>query len=252
MPYTNKVITLLGQSNAVGRVDNSLLPSEYSGWQHSVKIYDDNATNRYSSLNVGLNNNQFDDPTTDYGIEPFFSNFFSSRRDIYLMKCTKGATYLANNGGTNTWANGVSGGMFSTFKNTVKVRSETFMSGRGKLYSYPVVIWIQGEADSLNQTYANAYESNLNQFITDVNTELGANPTWLIVQLSANTTDPNLVYKNTIRTAQANVVAADTAKRKLITTDDLTFQGDGVHINAAGMKVLGDRIVAQCKTLIPS
>ena len=103
MAYTNKIIILAGQSNAVGRYQvSSGLPATKEGYLYNVKVW--NGTT-FEALNASdENNNQYDDSNNAYGSEMFLNSYASTLgRDIYLLKISAGGTKMTTSSGGATW-----------------------------------------------------------------------------------------------------------------------------------------------------
>jgi hypothetical protein len=97
----------------------------------------------------------------------------------------------------------------------------------------PVLSWMQGEDDSNNLTYANAYEANLTTFLASVRTLMGASTKVIIGRVAASQT-----YSATVRAAQLAVSNAD-GNAPIISTDAIPISG--VHYTVPdGENQLGD------------
>lgn len=91
----------------------------------------------------------------------------------------------------------------------------------------PVLIWNQGEYDASVLAYANAYEANLTALFAAIRSDLSLpNLKIIIVELGADTV---YTYKNTVRTAQENVAAADANCE--IYESPYPIGADGEHYN---------------------
>ena len=111
----------------------------------------------------------------------------------------------------------------------------------------PVIIWIQGESDATNGTYATNYGTNLSALKTNLETDIpqlvGAK--WAVGQLSTNTSTAFGASSTTIgqvRTAQANFVSGLGSQACIVDPSDLTFDAappnlhfdnDSIHTYAA-------------------
>ena len=98
------------------------------------------------------------------------------------------------------------------------------------------LFWVQGEADSITESYANAYEENLLALIDDVATSFGPGPI-VISRLSSQMS--SWAYKSTVVAAQ-DAVATARGNVTAIDTDALTMQGDATHYTADSYISLGD------------
>jgi lysophospholipase L1-like esterase len=104
--------------------------------------------------------------------------------------------------------------------------------------------WLQGESDSDTQTASSAYESNFVAFTDNVYSHLqaeGYDPTGMAF-VTALIRDYQ-TYTPTVRDAQKSVMD-DLPNGSWFDTNDLqTF--DGLHYNATGVNVIGQRFAAQ-------
>ena len=101
------------------------------------------------------------------------------------------------------------------------------------------MIWMQGENDASSDVYANAYQSNLTNFIADVRGNYGADLPFVIGRLSAN--QIGLAYPTghqTVMNAQTAVADAD-SRVGLVNTDSYSMKSDFVHFDTAGQQSLG-------------
>jgi hypothetical protein len=105
---------------------------------------------------------------------------------------------------------------------------------------YVGMLWMQGEADTLTVEFAQAFRNNQERFIAHVREDLGKAHLPFIMGQIVNRTNPNMIYAETVRQAQAEVAAAD-ANTTLVLTDDLPDSGDGTRFNAEALIELGER-----------
>ena len=95
---------------------------------------------------------------------------------------------------------------------------------------------VLGESDAINESYANAYATNLKTFFDDLNTWLASqwqlnslntpiNYTKVIARLNA----PPLPFRNIIRAAQEAFCANPNNKAVLVNTDGYELASDQVH-----------------------
>lgn len=106
-----------------------------------------------------------------------------------------------------------------------------------------VIVWMQGESDSTVQAQANAYQTNLAALLAAVRAHKAAwaGMKFVIVRISSQLPIGTYVYRDTVRTAQAAVVAADNGLSALVNTDDLAL-GGGSEYTADSLRILGQRV----------
>ena len=100
--------------------------------------------------------------------------------------------------------------------------------------------WLQGEIDAMYSDRASKYNANLTSFIQRLRSDLGMTTLPIVIGRITNisTTMP---AANTVRTAQAAVVAK-TSNSVWVDTDGLTMDPDfQLHYLASGLKTIGER-----------
>jgi len=108
-------------------------------------------------------------------------------------------------------------------------------------------VWVHGELDSGNTTYADAYYSNLVAFFNKWKTLISDSLNIQITELNPNTyTGTN---RDTIRTAQHNFVA-NYGNANIIETDDATVM-DGQHYDSATLVRIAEEIYNNVKYFEP-
>ena len=217
---------LSGQSNAVGR--NNEAANAYLGINFPIakSKYWDNTALAYQNTKFGVN--QATDTSGNWGVE--FRNAYNlsqENRQNYLLKRAIGGQSLATdfnpfNPSSGCWNNirmmNASGRMFKNF------------------------LWIQGEADSGNLDWANAYQANLIEFIrvTRMYSSYGSDMRFIILRL-ADITAPGYLYNSTIQAAQ-DYVAANIPNVEIVDVPPDWGTIDGQHYNAYTIDEVGKRI----------
>ena len=102
------------------------------------------------------------------------------------------------------------------------------------------MIWAQGESDADTTANANAYEANLENFISDIRLTYGTDLDFAIAQLSTSQTALDSQLLATIRSGQASVAAND--PNTFAIDSDAFYEGDGLHYNANGQVALGNAL----------
>ena len=217
---------LSGQSNAVGR--NNEAANAYLGINFPIakSKYWNNTALAYQDTIFGVN--QATDTSGNWGVE--FRNAYNlsqENRQNYLLKRAIGGQSLAMD--------------FNPFKqNSGCWGNIIMMNSSGRMFKN--FLWIQGEADSGNLDWANAYETNLRELIrvTRMYSSYGSNMRFIILRL-ADITAPGYLYNNIIQAAQDNVAATvDNVEIVTVPSDWGTI--DGQHYNAYTIDEVGKRI----------
>jgi hypothetical protein len=203
----NKLVILAGQSNAVGQCSLcNILNSTVKTWYGGKYIQLDCSNNRGS----------------EYGVEAFLENCYhvkyaSSGKSMYEYWKPSGLYYddmvdrikLAMNNLTNFDA---------------------------------IFVWIQGEADSQNETYYQEYEKNWSDLIISLDKDLPQKIDKIIdFKISENQTALPEQGVYAINEAKQNV-ASKNKKISLINTDIASVGSDNLHYNNDGIKYLGSII----------
>lgn len=115
----------------------------------------------------------------------------------------------------------------------------------------PIIVWVQGEADAANGTYASNYGTNLAALKTNLETDIpqlvGAR--WAVGQLSSNTTTgfgATSITIGQVRTAQASFVSGLGSLGCIVDPSDLTFDPSpaNLHFDNDSIHTYAARIVA--------
>lgn len=245
------VNVLIGQSNAVGRVPLASLESKYVGSLSWLKVFD--GTN-FVNINSTTNNNQYNDAGSEYGIEYYLGDKLNklTEKTQYIFKYTVGGTYLSPLY-TPSWCVPTpvfqpSGGInWQQIYNNELPDLYNWEQVNGYTITKINVIWIQGEADSLNLDSSTTYETNLTNFYASIIDDrmkgyFFVQPKVIDTLLSANQTLGTLLYKGNVNTAKQNVAALDTTNYTTVNTDTVTVKVDLVHFDKQGMITLANSV----------
>ncbi len=71
-----------------------------------------------------------------------------------------------------------------------------------------MVVWVHQESDSVVESYANNYQTNFSNFISQARIDLSLPDLKFFVTLLRNDYDPAALFSSTVRTAVNNVVLA--------------------------------------------
>jgi hypothetical protein len=208
----NLVFLMAGQSNMAGHgVTNQLVKDypQYPAIQPNIKLWT-GATGGPAVSNGWVNlQGGYGNTTSDFGPEITFGYTLQNlypKDNIYLIKYSDLGSILAlpNPGVTTpTWnPDGGPGSEYANFLATADTALATVTSP-----TIGGMIWMQGAGDSSVHTYADAYQANLENFITSVRTDFSA-PALPFVLGQIDWDHGN--YTGIIRDAQAAVAADPT------------------------------------------
>jgi hypothetical protein len=233
------VFLLGGQSNALGRAPSSGLPTTPVNLQQpqdDVLFY---FGSTLTTLRPG--SGKF---TSEFGPEVTFGRTVA---DAYPASNFAIIKYAA--GGTNLYSQWAppSGAQYIAFRNTV-TNGLAALQAAGHTTEIVGMVWHQGESDALNNQHE-AYEGNLTAFIADMRTHYGADLSFLIGEIRWDEPRNGPEFK-VVSDAQAAVAAAD-PNAAFAPANDLTFS-DRFHFDAAGQKILGERLGSSYVALLDS
>lgn len=227
-----RVIELCGQSNAVGRnLITTELPSGYSG-DLEIRAWDGADFTRVNMSDYESAAWNFDGSTNtnNFGPQPFMLDLSQQLRDgkAWFAPLAEGGTSLATD-----W-NPASGATYTSWQSQVRLIRDWF-ANIGVQFSVTHRLWIQGEADAQVEADANAYQTNLDEFLTESNDFYygiqGLEPHTMIVPLTTGADSGTLTYRDTVIAAQEAVAGS----RDDCTLVDMTGAAytDGVHYDVS-------------------
>ena len=239
------VVLLGGQSNMDGDGDAYLsgLPTTPVNLQQSqsdVLLYGNNIEAQSGSL---VNLQPAASSSIKFGPEVTFGRTIADVRpddNFALIKYAKGGTDLENDWDISD------GPQYTTFKNTVTAGLAA-LDDAGLTYEISGMLWMQGERD-VKAGYQDSYEANLTSFIADIRLNYGADLPFVVGQLSASQDLGDPTGLEVVRTAQANVAAAD-PNTGLVVTDGFSLSIDVLHFNTSGQIDLGEAFAEEYLTL---
>ena len=226
-----------GQSNASGGgVNAELVGTDYEAMTSATfllhKIYICAVTYFYK---FGYSNN-FQTVSID-DILGYINE--QASRDTLFIKHSQGGSGLAEGSSVTDWNPNTAGEHFDTLAALI-VNDLTLAFKYGREPYVQAFIWVQGEQDTVDVAYANAYYANLIAFFTKWRTLINTPIKPEIVQLSAvGFTGGNGVI---VRNAQIDYVAQDDLS-DLIDNADATYN-DETHYDTACLIRLAERINA--------
>jgi len=229
------VYILAGQSNMVGLGINESLSPENSAPVSGASIYDramidpNPHTNQWLPLGPG-----FGETDDMFGPELAFGRRMREKfpgRRLAIIKMAEGATRLFDRWKAPT------GDLYQLLlSETYEQLQVLACQGQPQVAGF---IWMQGEADAVEQGAAQDYQQNLTQFILELRTDLGNAHTPMVAGLIS--TDAGWPYADLVR--RATVQVSDCLDRMdVVETDDLPVSGAArAHYTSDGYITLGER-----------
>ena len=224
-----KVFLLAGQLNMAGEGTAANLPSPYNTPQTDVHFWN---SSQWVSLQGGFGDGS---SGTLFGPEVTFGYTLRQlfpKDDIYLVKYGLTSTSLAVQ-----WNPNGSGACYNTFKTTANAALAN-LSVADKSPTVAGMIWMQGENDALNATYAAAYAENLSNLIARVRSDFSTPEmpfvAGRILSCYGTQTNSDLV-RNALMTVPGQV-----GHGSWINTDDLPLAFTG-HYGTDGQIEIGIR-----------
>lgn len=238
---TVDVIFNNGQSNSVGSEAVANLQAEYNGYRGDIKIWDGTSYNIINSVNNNVCNPSVGGAT--FGIQYSLAYKFTanSGRKLFLDQYHIGGTSLAITG-VDDWNTSSVGEYFDLSKAQFDLAD---IDKIGYNVNYVAEIWNQHENDCKVESYANAYETNLTNYITKRRLTY-PDLKFVIVLVHTDLPIGTNPYKATVKAAQLSVAAA-MDNVITINQDGCSSQVDDVHRDAAGYEELGRLIYEALK-----
>lgn len=245
---------LIGQSNMHGTADMSDLPSAYAGEKSNVKIWNGSS---FENLNSTLNNNQYPVPNDHFG--PEFS-FLVDRANLtgqvqYCIKIALGSTGLyagsslvtGDNPGAKDWSPSTDG-LYADLIEALDA-AKIVLNNMDIEPRVASILWVQGERDAGNATWAAAYEANLEDLFFDnlipyIESEIDITATNIPILIPRLQSLGGWSEINTIRTAQYNFFAAH-SNVYLFDTDIFPLLVDNIHYSFLGYLWIGQNALSK-------
>ncbi|MBI9019423.1 MAG: hypothetical protein JEZ07_19415 [Phycisphaerae bacterium] len=129
------------------------------------------------------------------------------------------------------------GSRYRIFKNSAVLPGLQAIEAANFTYEIAGMCWIQGETDAGNSAAANAYQVNLENFISKVRLDFNCpDMAFFTAKMNAGVR----TYADVVNLAMDNVAAAD-EKVYSIYVGDVSFNTDNIHYNATGQVEIGLR-----------
>lgn len=221
------LIGMIGQSNQDGRGELSDLPSYL---QNPITGADVWTGSSWSAIQAGVN------CSTQLLVGPVFElvyrlvEEFPNRR-IRVVHVAKGGTEL-NPDPNDDW-DPVTGEMYAQF-------ISDYNAAKASLNNYVelAIFWHQGEADSVNLTYANNYEQNEIDLINALKNDTGISK-FVSAKIYDSLPAGTYPYVSTVNLAkETNLNNGHTDY--LSDTSQFTYKADGIHLDTNGAISLGN------------
>lgn len=156
-----------------------------------------------------------------------------------LVKFAVGGTGLAKNSAERgDWSVNSEGELYDQLVASVLARIE-YVIAQGDTPVIAGMFWVQGEHDSNSQATAEAYATNLTEFITSLREDLNSDFQFIFSGLSGNLTR---AHADTVREGQQHV-AETVPNTTLLDTTHLQFLPDNLHYNAVARDELAHMMV---------
>ena len=208
-----KIYTFLGQSNQDGRSPVSDTP-KYLTYSNGVKWIGWNKG--FSVLQAGV-----DSPNLLYFQSSLKFSFDKKEQgqDFRILQVSQGGTSLHTD-----WADG---GSQRNRYNTARARCEAAICN----VKYDAIFWMQGEADSTQEIYANDYYTNLTEFVTFCKSQTN-NALFIDAQIRESST--GVPFASIVNTAKVQVFN-DGLSDDTFSTENYTMESDNLHYDINGL-----------------
>lgn len=228
----NVMFVFAGQSNMD---DGTGTPPRFTTPNSKVKIYDSTAPAGWEDYQP-LANASYVNPTTNWGPEvEFLYQYALANPDtnIWAIKVAQGGTNLAVQ-----WLP-PSGTWWTNLVNEYNA-AQAALSALGVNITPAALIWMQGEADIGNSSYAENYGTNLTTFFAAIKTLMGSGIKIVCGRVADELlTESGYVYGTPIvRAAQVTVTRA-TSNAVIISTDPIPMTVPP-HYDTADIDLLGE------------
>jgi hypothetical protein len=242
--YDPQVSTL--EANAVvGLHKNGIIDANFPNPPKNNTAYCTDSTSAATPVATNCGNT--------FGPELIFSREYAHKTTspFTVVKVVEGGTTLAVDWISPSASNGHPGPMYKQ----LAARIASLKSNPKSIHAdcatgtcaFKAFVWFQGENDSMDENYANAYANNLKHFIQDVRTLLG-DPNFPVVIVQIGFWPTTLAYGSTVIQAQADFVK-NTPHTTLVTTMDLSHY---FHFDPAAQMIIGKRVEAAVETVAPT
>ncbi len=230
-----RVFVLAGQSNMAGRGDSTELTAPYDSPQSDVQYWTGSGWTALPT-NTGVGNAHGPELSLGRTLADHFGE------TIYLVKRAEGGASLAPDSGRpeKSWEPDT-----GLLYNDLKGRVSATLTDLGESAQVEGFFWMQGEADSKDETSANNYLTNFENLVSLAKTDFGAPGMAVVLGRVNGTLYPSAThgtkyqFLETVRTAQEHA-ASTIASTAWVDTDSLALNDDELHFSSAGQIDLGN------------
>lgn len=225
-------IILAGQSNAKANVTESGRDSGLdTSYANSLDLQD----GVYDTMTFNIND--YPDTSGGYGVEWAITDALEGSLNIAWLKYAKGGS-------------GVGSNIDGLWADTGELTRGLMNAAYAGAYSPDWMIWVQGEADSVNEDDANNYQSNLTNTFNVLRNQFGSDLKIIIVRLYDF---PSIgAFSSTIQSAQDAIASSQTNTYIIDPVVDAGITGgdliDGLHYGHSGIT----KIANVCVSVITS
>lgn len=230
------VYIIAGQSNAQGLAPISGLPGNLQVTLTGVKIYQ-TGTKVYEDMLAGTNN--YGQNAAQFGPEvKLGKSLLDYGKHPYFIKFGVGGSCLSTlqPGGVLNWNVASTNQNLDILKGYIRAGLNE-INRLGYTPRIRAFIWMQGESDAIDSGSSTAYQTNLENFISNVRSYVGlSNMPFVIGRINYAAA----AFRTAVRTAQSTVGAEMNCY--WIDTDAYTQLGDALHYDATGQVSFGTDI----------
>jgi hypothetical protein len=231
------ILFAAGQSNMDNALVSEGVPAHYSSLNSRIKIWVDGSG--WETYDPATNASQVF-PGVAYGPEAECAYQLAQRystKTIYIVKYGQGATNLYQ-GWKPAESPSPDGVQFRIFRDTYVLPALADLSGDSVEIGARYFIWMQGEADASNATWAADYETGLPVFFDAAQGFFGGTADIIVGRICDDINGASYPHKATVRAAQLAVVNAR-SDCYLISTDSIPLVPASPHFTKAGYETLG-------------
>lgn len=218
---TPRIVLVAGQSNMVGyRTVRKDLPPR---WRKALPNCLYWTGNGWSALQAGQLKQR-----SAFGPELTLAQRFASHGEgpVGIVKVARNGSYIERH-----WSPDIKDGLFSRL-------IEQAQSALGHQPSRLCgMIWLQGEADCIEEEDANLYRVRFTRLIQTVRLALSA-PSLPVIAGIVNPPEDRCAYRSKVRRA---IKRAPLSHYSTVRMDDLELREDSLHLSAKGLHVIGKR-----------
>lgn len=219
-----RVYSTIGQSNMDGRGDPSELPTYLTGYMKNCFYWGGSGWNALTAISTSSTNQVGPIAEFAYRMQEKYPNDLH-----YFVFEALGGTSLAID-----W-NPIAGVRYAAFETKWNAAIANLS---GQNYQTKGVCWMQGERDSLQLDFANAYEANQPVFIAAINSLTGSS-NFIDGRIHDRLPIGVYPYTSIVRSAKDDNFI-DSYSDGLINTDSFTLNTDSVHFDTDGAIQLGN------------